>query len=286
VTRNTQHATRNTQHISRNTQYATYFTLHVLRFTFYALLLIPVVVLVLHAFATRWFYPQVLPREWTVEPFLRLVMNARTQSALRDSIGIALVVTGLSLLVAYPAARTLGLRDFRGKGLVTLLLFLPTVVPPVAAGMGLNILFLQLGLAGTALGVILVHLIPVLPYTVFALSGVFARYDQNFERQALVLGAGHARIFWAVTLPLVLPGVIVAALFAFLVSWSQYLLTLLIGGGRVVTLPILLFSAVSGGNPTTIAALALLFVAPPILAIIITARYLTAEGDAAQRGQY
>jgi putative spermidine/putrescine transport system permease protein len=277
VTRNTHHAPRNTQHAIRNTQHVLRFTFYVLRFTFYTLLLVPVVVLALHAFSTRWFYPQILPREWTVEPFVRLVMNARTQFALGESIGIALAVTGLSLLVGYPAARTLGLRDFRGKGLVTLLLFLPTVVPPVAAGMGLNILFLQLGLAGTLLGVILVHLIPVLPYTVFALSGVFARYDQNFERQALVLGAGHARIFWNVTLPLVLPGVVVAALFAFLVSWSQYLLTLLIGGGRVITLPMLLFSAVSGGNPTTTAALALLFVAPPILAIIITARYLRSQ---------
>ncbi len=246
------------------------------------LFLLPVLIFGLHAFSTRWFYPQVLPREWAIEPLLRQLSNPRVQSALFESSWIALLVSGLSLLLAYPAARTLGMRTFRGKTLVLLLLFLPTVVPPLAMGMGLNILFLRLDLAGSPLGVVLVHLIPVLPYTVFALSGVFARYDPHFEYQALVLGAGRARIFFAVTLPLVLPGMVVAGLFAFLISWSQYLLTLLIGGGRVITLPILLFSAVAGGNPTTTAILALLFVAPAILVIAATARYLTVEDTPSQ----
>ena len=67
----------------------------------------------------------------------------------------------------------------------------------------------------------------------------------------------------------------VAALFAFLISWSQYLLTLLIGGGQVITLPMLLFSAASGGNPSLVAILSLVFVAPPVLVIAATARQLT-----------
>lgn len=241
------------------------------------LLVAPIIVFLLHACSVRWFYPQVLPQEWTLEPLLTQLSNARTRAALLESLQIALLVSGASLLVAYPAARTLAMRDMRGKGLLTMLFFIPTVVPPVATGMGLNILFLRLGLAGTLPGVVLVHLIPVMPYTIFALVGVFARYDPNYEYQALVLGASRLRIFATITLPLVLPGVVVATLFAFLISWSEYLLTLLIGGGQVITLPLLLFSTVSGGNPTTIAALALLFVAPPIVVVVATARYLTTE---------
>jgi putative spermidine/putrescine transport system permease protein len=72
---------------------------------------------------------------------------------------------------------------------------------------------------------------------------------------------------------------VVATLFAFLISWSQYLLTLLIGGGQVITLPILLFSAASGGNPSTIATLSLLFIAPPVLVIAATARQLNQHGN-------
>lgn len=247
------------------------------RLLLYLLLLSPVAIFVLHGFSVRWFYPQVLPTNWTLEPFLRQLTSPQTRNALGVSVQVALLVSVLSLGVGYPAARTLGLREFRGKSLVYLLLFLPTVVPPVATGIGLNILFLQLGLAGTVWGVALVHLIPVLPYVVFTLAGVFSRYDPNFEYQALVLGASRGRIFWSVTLPMILPGLVVATLFAFLISWSQYLLTLLIGGGRVITLPILLFSTVSGGNPTTIAVLALLFVVLPGLAVIATSRYLGTE---------
>jgi putative spermidine/putrescine transport system permease protein len=140
--------------------------------------------------------------------------------------------------------------------------------------MGLNILFLRLGLAGSPLGVVLVHLVPVLPYAIFALVGVFARYDEGYEQQARSLGAGPLYALWHVTLPLAGPGIVVAALFAFLVSWSQYVLTLLIGGGRVSTLPMLLFAAVAGGNPASIAALALIFAAPPLVAIGLAARAL------------
>ncbi len=251
-------------------------TFYVLRATFYVLLVGPVLTLVLYAFSTRWFFPQLLPAEWTAEPLLRQLGSPQTQEALGASLLTAGVTTALALLLGLPAARSLGLRRFRGRTLVLLVLFLPNVVPPLAIGMGLNVLFLQLGLAGGSAGVVLVHLVPVLPYAIFALLGVFARYDEGYELQARTLGASPVRVWLKVTLPLLGPGIAVAALFAFLVSWSQYVLTLLIGGGRVITLPVLLFAAVSGGNPTSIAGLALLFAAPPLLAIALAARTLSA----------
>jgi putative spermidine/putrescine transport system permease protein len=189
------------------------------------------------------------------------------------------MVSALSLALALPAARVLGLRKFRGRQLAWLLLFLPTVIPPLAIGMGLNILFLRIGLAGTLIGVVLAHIIPTLPYTVFTLSSGFARFDENYEFQALALGASPWQIFLKVTLRMMAPSMVVALLFAFLISWSQYLLTLLIGGGRFITLPILLFSAASGGNPATIAVLSLLFIAPPVLVIAATARQLNRNGN-------
>jgi putative spermidine/putrescine transport system permease protein len=202
-----------------------------------------------YAFSERWFFPELFPTSWTTAPFVRLLSDYRTSAGLLVSLAIAGIVSLLSLIVGYPAARILGTRVFRGRQLAWLAFFLPTVVPPLAIGMGLNILFLRLGLAGSIVGVILSHLVPTLPYTIFTLSGLFARYDDNFEYQAQVLGASRLRIFFTITLRLVFPGLVVAGLFAFLISWSQYLLTLLIGGGQVLTLPLLLFSAVSGGNP-------------------------------------
>ncbi|GAB4181234.1 MAG: ABC transporter permease subunit [Roseiflexaceae bacterium] len=242
-----------------------------------ALLLIgPIAALILYAFSVRWFFPQVLPTEWTSAPLLRQLSDPRIQSAIGASLIMAGATTLVALLLGLPAARVLGMRRFRGRSLVLFILFLPQVVPPLAIGMGLNVLFLQLGLAGSLLGVVLVHLVPVLPYTIAAMIGLFERYDEGYELQAATLGASPGVVWYRVMLPLIGPGLAVAALFAFLVSWSQYVLTLLIGGGRVITLPILLFAAVSGGNPTSIAGLALLFAAPPVLAIVLAARTLRA----------
>jgi putative spermidine/putrescine transport system permease protein len=256
---------------------------HAIRLTGYAALAGPIAGLTLYALSTRWFFPQPLPAEWSIAPLMRQLSDPGTQAAIGASLLTASATTIVALLLGLPAARVLGLRRFRGRSLALLILFLPNVVPPLAIGMGLNVLFLRLGLAGSALGVVLAHLVPVLPYTIFALLGVFARYDEGYELQARSLGARPAQVWLRVALPLLGPGVAVAALFAFLVSWSQYLLTLLIGGGQVITLPILLFAAVAGGNPTSIAGLALLFAAPPVLAIALAARTLGA--GAAEVGQ-
>jgi putative spermidine/putrescine transport system permease protein len=247
------------------------------RLLLYLILAAPLLLFILYAFSTRWFFPQPFPSEWTNSAFLRTINDGRVLDGLGDSLKIGALVSLLSLLLGFPAARVLGLRHFRGRRLAWLALFLPTIVPPLAIGMGLNILFLQTGLAGSLAGVVLAHLIPTLPYVIFTLSSAYARYDENYEFQALVLGASQMRTFFMVALPLIKPSLVVAALFAFLISWSQYLLTLLIGSGRIITLPILLFSAASGGNPVTIAALSLIFVTPPVLVIAATTRQLRGE---------
>ena len=250
-----------------------------LRLLFYFLLLTPLLLFIGYGFSTRWFFPEPFPSEWTTSTFTRAMNDARTLTGMREGLLIAVIVSLLSLLFAFPAARVMGLRQFRGRRIAWLLLFLPTVVPPLALGMGLNILFLRMGLAGTILGVVLAHLIPTLPYTIFTLSGTFAHYDENYEHQALALGANPVQIFFNVTLRMMAPSLVVALLFAFLISWSQYLLTLLIGGGKIITLPILLFAAASGGDPATIGIKSLLFVLPPVLVIAVTARQLNLFGN-------
>ena len=251
--------------------------LWLIRAALYALLVGPIGALALYAFSERWFFPALLPPRWTADPLLRQLGDPRLREALATSLLVAGLATGLALLVGYPAARALGRGRFRGRTVALLLLALPGLVPPAATGMGLNIIALRLGLAGSVAGVALVHLIPVLPYVVLTLAGVFARYDEGYEWQAATLGAAPPQVLGLVTLPLLLPALLVAGLFAFLISWSQYVLTLLVGGGRVLTLPLLLFAATSGGNPATIAALALIFVGPPALAILAVGRFLTVD---------
>ena len=154
------------------------------------------------------------------------------------SSALALVVAALAVALALPAARALALHAFRGKRLVLFALLLPMLAPPLAAAMGLHAVFLRAGLADSFLGVALVHLIPAVPYATFVLAGTFSGFDPDWEAQARTLGASPGRCGRASRCPAIAPGVALAAILAFVVSWSQYVLTLLVGGGRVLTVPL------------------------------------------------
>lgn len=245
------------------------------------LLLTPLIAFLFNAFSFRWFYPQLFPSELSLRAWESIVAaNSKVPEALWNSTILAFAVTFSSVVIGLPAARALGLYKFRGKRVIEFLIISPTIVPGIAVAMGLNINFIRWGLAGNLLGVGLVHLVPVMPYVVLTLAGVFANYDPDFEQQARSLGAGTLRTFWHVTLPAIFPGIVVASLFAYLISWSQYILTFLSGAGQVITMPVLLFSTASGSNNPLIAAMSLVFVAPAILILVLTARYLSGKSSA------
>ena len=134
--------------------------------------------------------------------------------------------------------------------------------------------FIHLGVADSIIGVILVQLIPSVPYASLIYSGAFANFDIDFERQARSLGAGPLDTLRHVTLPMLRPTMIIAALFAFLISWTEYLLTLLIGGGEVTTLPLVLFALIGASDTTTAAAVSLTIVGPPLLLVFLASRIL------------
>ena len=244
-------------------------------------LVLPLVPLAIWSFARGWFFPDILPRVWTLNAWRFAVSDGSgVLGSLWLTIWIAFAATGLSILVGVPAGRALGLHKFRGKELVELIILAPVIVPGIAVILGVHSVFINLGLTNTVTGVVLVHLIPTLPYMVLVMSGIFANFDPSFEAQARSLGAGPIQTFWYVTLPAILPGIIVGGLFAFLVSWSQYILTLMIGGGRVVTLPLLLFNFATSGRNDITGAIGMIYILPGILILILTARHLSGRSGA------
>jgi putative spermidine/putrescine transport system permease protein len=140
--------------------------------------------------------------------------------------------------------------------------------------MGAHALFLRYGLTDTLIGVSLSHLISTVPYATLMLTGSFSRLDPDYEAQARTLGAKTLDVWRRVTFPAIAPGLAVAASFAFLISWSQYLTTLLIGGGRVVTLPLTLVAFQRSGDEAIAAALSLVYLAPTVAAAFSVALFL------------
>jgi len=241
-------------------------------------LILPLVPLVIWSFARGWRYPDLLPQNWSLQAW-EVALSGR--SGVLESLWvtglIAVLATALAVLIGVPAGRALGLHRFPGKAAVEALILAPLIVPGIAVALGLHAVFLDLGLTNTLAGVVLVHLIPTLPYMILVMAGIFANYDPEIEEQARSLGASPLAIFRFVTLPAVLPGIVVGALFAFLVSWSQYVLTLVIGGGRVLTLPLVLFNFATSGRNDIAGAISILYVAPGLVVLILTSRHLAAR---------
>lgn len=246
--------------------------------------LLPLVPLLVWAVSGRWRYPALVPQQASVRG-LRLLTDPRSQilHGLTTSTVIAAAVAVLACLIGFPAGRAIGLYRFAGRRLVQFLLLAPVIVPGLAVTLGIQVFFIRYRLSDTTLGVVLVQLMPTVPYAGTVLGGAFANLDVDYERQARSLGAGPVRTLLFVTVPLLRPAIILAALFAFLISWSEYVLTLLIGGGQVTTLPLLLFAAIGSSDTTAAAALAVLLIAPPLLLVAAASRLLSG-GSAAVVG--
>jgi putative spermidine/putrescine transport system permease protein len=248
-------------------------------------LILPLLPLAIWSFAHGWRFPDILPQTWSLKAWsYALSDSSGVLHSLWTSTLVALAATVLSALVGLPAGRVLGLCRFRGRRVVLLLLLAPAIVPAIAIVPGLHGVFLRLGLTGTMTGVILAHLIPVIPYMTLILAAVFARFDIAHEEQARLMGARPWQVWVHVTLPAILPGLLTACLFAFLVSWSQYLLTLVIGGGRVQTLPLTLFSFATSGRNDITGAIAILYILPGLLALTVSAGRVTGRAPAATVG--
>ena len=239
-------------------------------------LLAPFVPMLVWSFAHRWAFPDLLPSQWSLKAWAYVASpTSQVLPAIRDSLLIAVPVTLLSVAIAIPAGRALGLHRFAGRGVVEFLILAPSLVPGLAVALGIQIMFIRTGLDGTHAGVILVHLAASLSYAVLVMAGVFANYDRQAEDVARTLGASRVQVFVHVTFPAIRPGLVVASLFAFLISWDQYVTTILIAGGAVKNLSVLVVAAAGGGERAITAALSMVFALPAVLVLILASKSLS-----------
>ncbi len=240
------------------------------------LIVLPLLPLIVWSVARGWFYPQVLPQQWSLTAWRFIFSDGSGVASSIATTGlIAVAVTVVAAIIGVPAGRALGLHEFRGKRAIELFMLAPIIVPGIAVVLGLHTVFIALGLTNTLTGVILAHLIPALPYMVLIMAAAFANFDIRFEEQARSLGASPLQVLLHITLPGIWPALLAASLLVFLVSWSQYILTLVIGGGRVATLPLLLYNFASAGRDDLTGALAVVYVLPVLAIVVVTSRTIT-----------
>ncbi len=231
----------------------------------------PLALLAVWSVSREWFFPAAWPARFTGESW-RAVAGGSVAASVGRSVGLACATGVLACAAALPVGRALAAARGWRRHVGAALAFLPVATPPIALGTGLQWLFLRVGLGGTAAGVALAHLVPAAGYLALYFLGVFAVYDAGPEEEARSLGASPRQVLWLVTLPTLRRPLAEAFALGFLVSWSQVALTLLIGGGRVRTLPLELFSYLRSGQERYAAVAALLLTVPPLLALV-AARY-------------
>ena len=231
---------------------------------------LPLLVIAVWAFTATWPWPNLLPGVFSGRGIVEIFRQQPGMGAtILRSVCIALVTGILSTTVAALAARALANYRFRGRTLLRFSVMLPFLIPVTVFAMGVQVAFIRMGLADTALGVILAHTVIALPYSILLLTDVTAAAGTRLEEQARTLGAGFFAAFFRVQVPQLIPGLLASLSMAYILSFSQYFLTLLIGGGAVKTLALIMFPYLTSGDRTIASAYGLLFLIISLVVFLV-----------------
>lgn len=229
---------------------------------------VPIIILAIWGFTSSWVYPKLTPSEYSLRG-IEYILNKENLRTMVNSLIIAIVVSLITILITVPAAYSLTIYDFKGKKLIELLILSPIIIPLISVAMGIHITFLKLNIANTLLGVIIINIIPCIPYSVRILSDTYKIIGNKFEIQAKTLGANKKEIFIKITLPLLAPGIMSAFSMCFIISFSQYFLTMLIGGGKIITYPMVMFPYIQSGDRLLSSLYSLVFIAISLIVLFI-----------------
>ena len=225
-----------------------------------AFLVAPILIIVPLSFSSGSFFQYPLPGF-----SLRWYQDFFTSSFWLPSVWNSLIVgtsaTLLATLLGTLAALGMWRARFPGRGLVLALLISPMVVPVVIIAVGVYFAFAPLGLTDGYAGLILAHTTLAAPFVVITVLASLSGFDRTLLRAAGNLGAAPFVAFRRVTLPLILPGVLSGAVFAFAASFDEVVVALLIAGPGQRTLPRQMFSGINDNISLTITAAATMLIA-------------------------
>lgn len=234
------------------------------------LVLIPIAIVATWSVSSAWPWPSLVPAGLTTRGLETVLSEGSTGlGSLWLSIGIAVVVAVLTTFVAGLGARAVCLHEWRGRRLFEFACMLPFLIPSTVFAMGVQVAFLRLGLARSVPGVILAHCIVALPYAMGIMCDVTRAAGRRMEEAAQTCGASRARTLLHATLPSLAPGVASSLLMCYIMSFSQYFLTLLVGGGAVRTFALVLFPYLSGGDRTVAGAYGAVFIAVTLFVFFV-----------------
>jgi len=191
--------------------------------------------------------------------------SPRWLPALRNSFIVGIATTAIATPLGTLAALGLVRAEFRLKPLVVGLLISPLIVPVIITAIGIYFVYSPLGLTSSRLGLVLAHAVLATPFVVVVVHATLQGFDPALWRAALSLGAPPIAVFRKIVLPLIAPGVISGAIFAFTTSFDEIVTTIFIAGPEQRTLPLQMFDGVREQISPTITAAATLLIAVSVV---------------------
>jgi spermidine/putrescine transport system permease protein len=240
-------------------------------------LYLPIVVMIAMAFNRSALYE--MPFTFDLVWFKALAHNQRLLQASWNSVWIAsvnaVIATTLGTLTAYAFARY----EFRAKRLLQIMLFPPITIPWLIIGTSMLIFFFWTGIGRGLHAILLGHVALSLPYVIVVVGARFANFGPHLEEAAQSLGASPWQTFWRVTFPVLLPGITAAALFAFAVSFDQFVISYFLAPPGTSTLPVEIYTSIRKGFTPEINAISSIIILVSMSLMLVVARNYKFGGD-------
>lgn len=233
-------------------------------------LLLPIVFIVLLSFgSSQWLvFP---PPGWTLKWYEQFFSNPEWMASALTSFKVALLTTLCAVALGLPTAFALVRGRFPGRELLYGLFTLPMIVPLVIIAVAVYALFLKLGYTGTLFSFVVSHVIVALPFTIISIINSLKLFDQSIEDAAVICGASRIQAIYQVTFPAIRPGMIAGALFAFLVSWDEVVLSVMMASPTLQTLPVKMWTTLRQDLTPVIAVASTLLIGLSVLTMVIAA---------------
>jgi len=214
------------------------------------------------------------PEGFSLQWYGRMFTDRQWSMAMLNSAEVAVLAAILATVLGTLAALALMRGRFPGKTLVNGLVLAPLIVPVVIIAIGMFSLYVRWRISGSLLGLVIAHTALALPFVVVSVSASLRTMDRNLELAAANLGADPRRTFTRITLPIILPGVLAGAIFAFITSWDEVVVAIFLTSARFRTLPVEMWEQVRQVVDPTVAAVAttLLVVTTVLLLLVLVVR--------------
>jgi putative spermidine/putrescine transport system permease protein len=248
-----------------------YYSFRVICTLLFLFLIIPILVIIPLSFNAEDFFTftkkmlALDPEGYSLKHYRDFFTNSNWQGPLYNSFKIAPMATLLSVSFGTLAAIGLSQSHVPFRGAIMAILISPMIVPLIISAAGMYFFYSRIGLQGTYWGVVLAHAALGTPFVIITVTATLVGFDKSLVRAAANLGADPVRTFFKVQMPLIIPGVISGALFAFITSFDEVVVVLFVGSSGQKTLPWQMFTGLREQISPTILAAATILVTISIL---------------------